>query len=130
MDASVFIENKKCKYFANVYNVYQKIHGWVIIIEKLEPLDNDTIKHIKKICIKTNSFGEYNLDELNLDEQEYDDLPNRQKSLYDDLVNMRKEAEKYGFELLDCKLENLGMKNNHLAMFDMKHTGKFIGSSI
>jgi hypothetical protein len=122
-----FIEGKHCEYFADVYKIYEFNGAWIIILEKLKLLDKKTIDSLKEMPID-NKSGEYNFDELNngFNVDIYVTLTEYQKRLYRDLIEIRKEGSKHGFELLDCKIDNLGFKNGHLAMFDIKHTGRKI----
>lgn len=123
VSASDFLINKKTEYFANVYEITEFERGWIIIMEKLDKLSDDNINDLKNISSKLSDSPEYNLDKLNMDSEFYNDLSDSEKVLYTDLINMRKESDQLGFDLIDCKIDNLGIKNGHIAMFDVKESG-------
>ncbi len=95
---------------------------WVILLEKLKELDYNTINDLQIISNKIdgNKINEYNFDDITYNETLRSSLSDNQKKLYDELIAMRKEASELGFDLLDCKIDNLGLKNGHIAMFDIK----------
>ena len=117
-----FLKNKNTTYFADIYEMFDFKGVWVILLEKLKELDYNTINDLQIISNKIdgNKINEYNFDDITYNETLRSSLSDNQKKLYDELIAMRKEASELGFDLLDCKIDNLGLKNGHIAMFDIK----------
>jgi len=120
VSTSDIIKENSTEYFANVYDVYELNGVWVIITERLNPLSSDVVNELREISqLSKNHNNEYNFDNIDID-MVYEKLTEPQLELYEDILNMKKEAIKLGFELIDCKIDNMGIKNDHLAMYDAK----------
>lgn len=125
VSASIDLEGKNCEYLANVYETYETEKGYVIILEKLGELPDSIVDDLKEISTKFDKHPEYNFDDLieSFDENFNDKLSDNQKKLYSDLLKIKEEGRKYNIDIIDCKIDNLGIKNGHIAMFDVKCSG-------
>lgn len=130
--AMSYLEGKNSEYLANVYEVNDFNGVWIIIEEKLKPLKSSgrlALMSLLDLYCNYKGIGtphKYNFDILfvhGYDEIFANKLNKRLRKYYDNIFKIMEECKDNGFYVLDCKIENLGMKNNHVAMFDIKTTG-------
>ena len=142
--SSKSIVGKKSEYLANIYKVYS-IKGHpdkkAIIQERLQPLNQKYIDGFRSFISKMDDFciqngqvfgGDVTIAEFLQDSDLYhEDFNNflEQESfgdddyagvVYGDLLSIYEEAAGYGIDLVDIHEENCGIKNGHMAMFDIK----------
>ena len=127
-----FLKEKKCEYLADIYEIEDFDSVWIIIEERLKELNISGKLALKSLLDLYYNYkgidlpSEYNFNIFfthGYDEIFNNKLGKRLKSYYNDIFGIMEECKKIGFYVLYCKIDNLGIKNNHLAMFDIKYTG-------
>lgn len=144
MDAAKWIEGKESEYMANVYKAIETDEGYMIIVmERLEPLNDEYKKSLNQFYVGMENYymdnnhsdvSEFNVYDAegmqgvlgkgldkNFESYLKEKFPSGVK-VYHDLLNIWNEATKKHklAPLTDIQGENMGIKNNHLAIFDIK----------
>jgi len=139
VDNAKHLVGKKNKYMADIYKVYSigrkkeketspfqfSAGKKVIVMEKLEPLKGPLLK---VIIAFSDAFDEYSNEENSWTEmladgwdQGFNDFLEEKglDDIYSDLLAIYEEAASKGIYLSDMHQENFGIKNGHLAIFDI-----------
>lgn len=116
---------KKNEFLANIYKVYsiKNTYHTAIIMEKLQPLGSWK-KRLKDFDDAVGRYYGQFLWSKSGGLWDHDDEFGKQLSpklvpLFHDIVNIFSEARQKGVELKDVRIDNLGLKNGHLAAFDL-----------
>jgi len=107
--------NKKCEYLANCYNVYETNEFHIIVMEKLDT-DNVNKDKLKKAMSSSYKFNHSSSLKTTLIKNIYNIFSN---SYVNDFIEIYKEAKKYGVGVDTQNIGNFGLKNGHLAAFDL-----------
>lgn len=143
VDNAKHLIGQKNKFMADIYNVYSigkkkekesspfqfSAGKRVIVMEKLIPLEKDN-QMLGKVIKFSDAFDEYSSEESSWTEmlengwdEDFDNfLRKKNKGLedvYSDLLAIYEEAASKGIYLSDMHQENFGIKNGHLAIFDI-----------
>lgn len=131
---AIELEGKKSEYLANIYKVFEIDEDYVgIIMEKLDKLSHGQqaslisfYRGIKK-CTKMSKNDRYEISKFLYDGIDKDFISCLKKTdpmglhAYKDLLKIAKEFNKHQLEVpTDIHKGNLGSKNGHLAMFDIR----------
>ena len=137
VDNAKHLAGKKNKFMADIYKVYSigrkketspfhfSAGKRVIVMEKLEPLKGPMLR---KIIAFSDAFDEYNNEENSWTDmlengwnEGFDEFLRSQglEDVYSDLLAIYEEAASKGVYLSDMHQENFGIKNGHLAIFDI-----------
>jgi len=119
------LAKKKNEYLVNIDKVYsiKKNHHTVIVMEKLQPLGpwkkrlkdfNEAVSRYYGQFLWSKSGGLWDHDD-----EFGKQLPPNLVPVFHDIVNIFSEARQKGVELKDVRIDNLGLKNGHLAAFDL-----------
>lgn len=122
---SKLLVKKKNEYLVNIDKVYsvKKNHHTIIIMEKLQPL-GPWKKRLKDFDEAVGRYYGQFLWSKSGGNWDHDDdfgkqLPPNLVPVFHDIVNIFSEARQKGIELKDVRIDNLGLKNGHLAAFDL-----------
>jgi hypothetical protein len=134
---------KKNKFMADIYKVYSigrkkeqesspfrfSAGKKIIVMEKLMPLES-VRPMLGKVIDFSDAFDEYSSEESSWSEmlengwdEDFDNYLRKQnkglEDVYSDLLAIYEEAASKGIYLTDMHQENFGIKNGHLAIFDI-----------
>jgi hypothetical protein len=137
------LAGKKNEYMADIYKVYSigkkkekesspfqfSAGKKVIVMEKLTPLEK-VMPMLRKVIDFSDAFDEYSNEDSSWTEmlengwdEDFDNYLKKQKKgldgVYSDLLTIYEEAASKGIYLSDMHQENFGIKNGHLAIFDI-----------
>lgn len=102
-----------CEYLCNYYNVYETNEFWIIVMEKLDT------ENVNKEKLK-NSIGSA-FDIVHLTSPNIKDVYRLFFNSYvRDFIKIYKEAKKYKVHIDTQNTGNFGLKNGHLAAFDLE----------
>lgn len=120
-----YLEDKELKYFANIYSTFISDDGDMMGIRKeyIEPLPNNLKENVKLFF---DEFEHYYNDVIFEDvlrkgfDVKFNKFLNSKdlSDIYNQFVLMFKEADDEGILISDVSLENLGIRNDHLVLFD------------